>query len=129
MALNAIVEIEARIGSPLPAAYRAFLENHASSHLEPGWLVRTAEAIPGGGPEEYLRSLATSSQLIDQGLIGEPAEGMLVVGDIEPGGYLYLSVGQSRTGAFFVRFPFQDPRFYLVATDFDDLRARSRPDT
>jgi hypothetical protein len=52
---------------------------------------------------------------------------MLAVGQIEPGGYLYLGVGHNRPGAFFARFPFQDPRLYLVAVDFDDLRARSWP--
>ena len=61
-------------------------------------------------------------------LVGEPSEGMMVVGEIEPGGYLYLSVGSNRPGAFFARFPFQDPMFYRVADDFDDLRGRSRPD-
>jgi hypothetical protein len=128
MSSTAILTIETRLGGSLPAAYRDFLQTHESSHLLPNWLVRTAEPAPGGGPEEYLSALLTASDLLDQGLIGEAAEGMLAVGQIEPGGYLYLSVGHNRPGAFFARFPFQDPRFYLVAADFDDLRARSRPD-
>jgi hypothetical protein len=90
MSSTAVLAIEQRLGGSLPAAYRAFLQTHESSHLLPNWLVRTAEPVPGG--------------------------------------YLYLSVGQDRPGAFFARFPFQDPRFYLVAIDFDDLRARSRLD-
>ena len=123
-----IAQIEQRLGRPLPAAYRAFLESHASRALDPNWLVRTADPIPGGGPGEYLRSLATADDLIAQDLVGEPAEGMLAVGEIEPGGYLYLSVGENRPGAFFARFPFHDPTFYRVADDFDDLLRRSRPD-
>lgn len=128
MSSSAISLIEQRLGRPLPPAYRTFLASHSSRALDPNWLVRTAEPIPGGGPEEYLRSLATADDLIAQDLVGEPAEGMLVVGEIEPGGYLYLSVGENRPGAFFARFPFQDPRFYRVADDFDDLLRRSRPD-
>ena len=128
MSTDDIAEIERRLGRALPAAYRAFLETHASRHLEPGWFVTTAEAIPGGGPEEYLRSLATATDLLAQELIGEASEGMMVVGEIEPGGYLYLSVGSNRPGAFFARFPFQDPTFHRVADDFDDLRDRSRLD-
>ena len=54
-----IAQIERSLGRPLPAAYRVFLESHASRALDPNWLVRTADPIPGGGPEEYLRSLAT----------------------------------------------------------------------
>ena len=123
-----IAQIERRLGRPLPAAYRTFLETHASRALDPNWLVRPADPIPGGGPEEYLRSLATADDLLAQDLVGEPAEGMLVVGEIEPGGYLYLSVGENRPGAFFARFPFQDPTFYRVADDLDDLRRRSRPE-
>ena len=128
MSNASIAEIERRLGRALPSAYRAFLEMHAARYLEPGWLVTTAEAIPGGGPEECLRSLATATDLLAQDLVGEPSEGMMVVGEIEPGGYLYLSVGSNRPGAFFARFPFQDPMFYRVADDFDDLRGRSRPD-
>ena len=128
MSSSAIQLIEQRLGRALPPAYRTFLESHSSRALDPNWLVRTAEPIPGGGPEEYLRSLATAEDLIAQDLVGEPAEGMLVVGEIEPGGYLYLSVGENRPGALFARFPFQDPKFYRVADDFDDLLRRSRPD-
>jgi hypothetical protein len=72
--------------------------------------------------------LHTATELLEQGLIGEPEVGVLVVGSIEPGGYLYLSVGGDRPGAFFVRFPFQDPKFYVAASDFDDLLNRSRAD-
>ena len=96
MSSSAISLIEQRLGRPLPPAYRTFLASHSSRALDPNWLVRTAEPIPGGGPEEYLRSLATAEDLIAQDLVGEPAEGMLVVGEIEPGGYLYLSVGENR---------------------------------
>ena len=128
MSLQHIVVIEERIGGSLPLSYRAFLQERSDRYLTPNWLVRTCEPIPGGGPEEVLSSLATAAQLLEQDLIGEVSEGMLVVGEVEPGGYLYLSVGKNRPGAFFARFPFQDPKFYLVAIDFDDLLARSRPD-
>ncbi len=128
MLAEAVGLIERRIGKPLPAAYRAFLLRHQDRYLDPNWLVRPAETIPGSGPEEYLRSLATAQGLLDQGLIGEPDESMLVIGEIEPGGYLYLNVGPQRFGALFARFPFNDPKFYLVATDFGDLLQRSRPD-
>ncbi len=128
MSLEAIAIIEERIGCALPTAYRAFLEHHSARYLLPNWLLRTSDTIPGGGPEEVLRSLASAAQLLEQDLVGEVSEGMLVVGEIEPGGYLYLSVGGNRHGAFFVRFPFQDPKFYFAAADFEDLIARSRPD-
>jgi hypothetical protein len=128
MSASAVAAIEKSIGRPLPETYRAFLVQRTSSYLDPSWLVKTEEAIPGGGPEEYLRSLLTAQELLANGLVGEPEEGMMVVGEIEPGGYLYLSIGPTKPGAFFARFPFNDPKFYLVARSFDELLQCSRPD-
>ena len=128
MSFEAVRQLESALGCSLPADYRAFLSAHASSYLKPHLLVRPLEQAPGSGTEEIVSEIYTANDILELGRQGVPEAEMLVIGSVQPGGYLYMRFREQQVGAVFVGFPFEDPKFYLVAPTFAQFQARCRPD-
>ena len=130
MSFASVRKLENELGLLLPADYRAFLSNHDRSYLEPHLLVRHVVPVPGSGPEDLVSALYTAEHIVKTGRLGEPREAMLVVGDVEPGGYLYMCFAPGKVGHMFIRFPFQDTTSYPVGSSFTAFmeRCRSEPE-
>lgn len=128
MSFEAVEKIESILGAALPADYRVFLATHDVKYLEPPLLVRHTMPVPGSGPEDMVTALYTATDILDSELLGEPEERMVIVGHVEPGGYLYMCFAPAGFGSMYVRFPYQDGTFYPVGNSFSEFKARCRPD-
>ena len=128
MSFEAVRKLESALGAALPSDYRVFLTTHTTEHLEPPLLVRHLVQVPGSGPEDVVTSLYTATSIIESELLGEPEERMVIIGQVEPGGYLYMCFKASDFGSVYVRFPYQDSTFYPVGKSFSLFMARCRPD-
>ena len=127
MSFEAVRRIESAIAAALPADYRVFLSAHETKYLEPCLLVRHKVPVPGSGPEDMVTALYTATDILDSELLGEPEEKMVIVGLVEPGGYLYMCFAAVDFGSVYVRFPFHDSTFYPVGRSFSEFMARCRP--
>jgi hypothetical protein len=128
MAIENVTELEAALGQPLPADYRDFLSGHLAKYLEPSLLVRHMVDVPGSGPEDVVSALYTAADILESDLLGEPNEKMVIIGLVEPGGYLYMCFAPNDFGGVYVRFPYQDSRFYPVGHSFSAFLSRCRPE-
>ncbi|MBX3618928.1 MAG: SMI1/KNR4 family protein [Rhizobacter sp.] len=122
-----VVELETELGGSLPGDYRSFLENHSPSSFG-GWqLFRTLDPIPGSDGEEALDVLYSASRIVRDGMQGAWERKMLVIGGLQPGGYVYLCFEPENFGAVYVRYPYQSNRFYLAGRSFSEFQSRCRP--
>jgi hypothetical protein len=128
MTFETVRKFESVFGAALPADYRVFLTTHSSKYLEPSLLVRHMAPVPGSGAEDVVTALYTAADILDSELLGEPEEKMVIIGLVEPGGYLYMCFSATDFGTVYIRFPFQDSTFYPVGRSFSDFMARCRPD-
>lgn len=128
MSFDAVRELETALGCSLPTDYRAFLSRHARSTLEPQLLVRPMQPAPGSGEEDVVTEIYTASDILRLGRQGVPDAEMLMVGSVQPGGYLYMCFRKGEVGAIYIGFPFEDREFYLVASTFKQFQGRCRPD-
>lgn len=128
MSFETVQKLEAALGQSLPADYRIFLSGHSMKYLAPGLLVRHMVEVPGSGPEDSVSALYTAADILESDLLGVPEKKMIIIGLVEPGGYLYMCFSESDHGAVYVRFPYQDSTFYPVGHSFSSFLARCRPD-
>lgn len=127
MAFEIVRELERALGVALPTDYRRFLVDHHTAYLTPSLWLRHMVPVPGSGKEDMVTALYTARDILDSDLLGEPEDDMVVVGLVEPGGYLYMCFSSAGFGSMHIRFPFQDRTFYPVGRSFSDFRARCRP--
>ena len=128
MTFETVTELEAALGCPLPADYRDFLSGHLAKYLEPSLLVRHMVDVPGSGPEDVVSALYTAADILGSDLLGEPEQQMIIIGLVEPGGYLYMCFAPNNLGAVYVRFPYQGRTFHPVGHSFSAFLARCRPE-
>lgn len=128
MSFDAVRELETALGCSLPTDYRVFLSRHVRSTLEPQLLVRPTPPAPGSGEEDVVTEIYTASDILRMGRQGVADAEMLVVGSVQPSGYLYMCCRSGEVGAIYIGFPFEDREFYLVAPTFAQFQARCRPD-
>ena len=122
-----IEELEVELGSRLPDDYRMFLMNHSQDSFEEWQLFRTLDPIPGSEGEEALDVLYSASRIIQNGMQGAWERKMLIIGGLQPGGYLYVCFESENFGAVYARYPYQSSSFYLAGRSFSEFRSRCRP--
>lgn len=127
MFLETVQKIESALGRELPSDYRDFLVAHRERGLDPSLLVHHAEPVPGSGLENEISVLYTAANIFDSDLIGDPENKMIIIGLVEPGGYLYMCVSPADYGSVHIRFPYQDSTYHVVGRSFSDFMARCRP--
>lgn len=128
MSCEAVEKMESLLGAALPADYRAFLLTHSTKYLEPSLLVRHMVPVPGSGAEDIVTALHTAGDIVASDLMGEPEKAMVIVGLVEPGGYLYMCFAAADFGSLHIRFPYQDRTYYPVGRSFSEFMARCRPE-
>jgi SMI1-KNR4 cell-wall len=127
MFIEAVEKLEAALRSRLPVDYRAFLTSHGQDFCDPWQLVRLTEPMPQSDAEEALDTLYSASKIVKDGVQTDPERQMLIIGGLQPGGYLYMCFDAKDFGSVYVRYPYESKTFYLVGRSFSEFQSRCRP--